>query len=246
MDSKLADALEAFHERVRGENTPLVINDLVEVVIGKNTGLQGLVVSLESIEPVRVYKLARNDGQGYQVENWQNLKLVRESSLPMRSCPALVAFEQAARAFVDLAGDSDNTETLSIERLYRAVLRLASSATVLGQTQIGSQATHVQDELGLEVELNEWQAVFDKTGALFFDTFYDYVWPDGDKTLGDIADDVADIYRDLKPGLDAWDLENGEYIPGALWSWELMYECHWIRHLEGLLGALPEFVNKPG
>jgi len=53
--------------------------------------------------------------------------------------------------------------------------------------------------------------------------------------LGDIADDLADIWRDLKPALELYD--NNDHAAAAA-EWQFDFEIHWGRHATAALYAL--------
>ena len=59
-----------------------------------------------------------------------------------------------------------------------------------------------------------------------------------DPLLGDLADDLADIYCDLRRGLDAWDSADAATRREILWTWRFGYESHWGRHLVEALSAI--------
>jgi len=63
--------------------------------------------------------------------------------------------------------------------------------------------------------------------------------------LGDLADDLADIYRDLKPGLTAWNTQNDALLEDVLFQWVhygLLH--HWGRHAVNAVRALHWLVYK--
>ncbi len=69
--------------------------------------------------------------------------------------------------------------------------------------------------------------------------YRDYFDPDpaileSDPELGDVGDDLLDIYQDLKRG--AVDFELGK-LGGALWYWSRMHSDHWGRHAVGAIYA---------
>lgn len=53
--------------------------------------------------------------------------------------------------------------------------------------------------------------------------------------IGDVGDDLLDIYRDVRRGLFAFD--NGE-VGDAAWHWSFLHRIHWGRHAVGGLFAL--------
>jgi hypothetical protein len=53
--------------------------------------------------------------------------------------------------------------------------------------------------------------------------------------MGDIGDDLLDVYQDVRRGLSLWD--HGQ-IAEALWHWEFCFRTHWGRHAAGAILAL--------
>ena len=56
--------------------------------------------------------------------------------------------------------------------------------------------------------------------------------------VGSLSDDLADIWRDVKPGLLA--IENGGSgaLDGAVWHWRFSFETHWGRHSAEAISGL--------
>ena len=91
---------------------------------------------------------------------------------------------------------------------------------------------------------------FDLTQAAYWEVFLrmgpllgeDRYYPDCSATLdllaaseppgiGDLADDLADIYRDIKPGLRALEHNIDEYAATNVFEWkEPLFKTHWGRH----------------
>jgi hypothetical protein len=57
----------------------------------------------------------------------------------------------------------------------------------------------------------------------------------GPAAIGDVIDDLADIWLDLECGLKFYDV--GDRATAA-WHWHLMFESHWGRHATAALYAL--------
>lgn len=53
--------------------------------------------------------------------------------------------------------------------------------------------------------------------------------------MGDVGDDLLDIYKDIKAGCLLF--ERGE-LTEALWHWSFLHRMHWGRHAVGALFAL--------
>ncbi len=55
-----------------------------------------------------------------------------------------------------------------------------------------------------------------------------------------IGDDLADIYGDLKEGLDIYKKGERQDIQEAVWQWKFGFQSHWGRHLLSVLQPLCE------
>lgn len=53
-------------------------------------------------------------------------------------------------------------------------------------------------------------------------------------------DDLADIYRDLRHGLDLFNLGGTDAVAEATWEWRFGYENHWGAHLFRALTTVHE------
>jgi hypothetical protein len=86
---------------------------------------------------------------------------------------------------------------------------------------------------------DEWKAVFKRFGFLPFNYYTTFFSPaklyDEEPVVGDLADDLADIYRDLKAGL--WLYDHGA-TREAVWTWRYYFRIHWGRHATNALYAL--------
>jgi hypothetical protein len=66
---------------------------------------------------------------------------------------------------------------------------------------------------------------------------------DGAQCLGDLCDDLHDIWVDMRRGLEEW--RAGRPLE-ALAEWNLLFACHWGPHAVGALKALHEFILSGG
>lgn len=66
---------------------------------------------------------------------------------------------------------------------------------------------------------------------------------DGALCLGDLCDDLRDIWADMRRGLEEW--RAGRPVE-ALLEWNLFFTCHWGPHAVGALKALHEFIRSSG
>jgi hypothetical protein len=71
--------------------------------------------------------------------------------------------------------------------------------------------------------------------CMYREVFDAYSSDADEEVTGSLADDFADIYADLMPGVRKWQRgETGE----ALWAWRFGLECHWGEHATSAIRAL--------
>ena len=56
--------------------------------------------------------------------------------------------------------------------------------------------------------------------------------------VGSLSDDLADIWRDLKPGLLAIEKNDDDRAGDVVWQWRSSFETHWAKHAAGAIGGL--------
>jgi hypothetical protein len=89
-----------------------------------------------------------------------------------------------------------------------------------------------------EVTNEKWQEIFNRFTSLPFNYYSVSFSPSNVEeapVIGDVADDLADIYRDIKNGL--W-LHANRHSTEAIWEWKHSFNTHWGRHAVGALHAL--------
>ena len=76
--------------------------------------------------------------------------------------------------------------------------------------------------------------------------YFDPVCPDDEKEgpiFQSLADDLCDVYRDIAPGLRAWDSGNDEYLESIVFDWETpLFGNHWGLHAVSAMRALHHIV----
>jgi len=88
-----------------------------------------------------------------------------------------------------------------------------------------------------------WQALRDHVGRkLSRDYYWDIFEPlekeKPEPVVGSISDDLADIWRDVKPGIAEIDAGRATSPNEAVWHWRSSFETHWGRHAAGAVVAL--------
>jgi hypothetical protein len=86
-----------------------------------------------------------------------------------------------------------------------------------------------------------WRGVFERCGALPFNYYQTLLSPlelgseRPECGMADLADDLADIYRDLSHGLSILRLGHPE---SAEWEWSSSFWSHWGRHAVAAMHSL--------
>lgn len=150
---------------------------------------------------------------------------------------AIESFATAVREYCGWAETEPKSETEEAKIAIRLLANLYSSVLGLPKAGPGNEID------SKEIAYEEWKKMFKRFGALPFNYYSKFFSPakvvDEDPALGDLADDLADIYRDIKGGLNLY--ENG-HVAEALWEWRLSFSIHWGRHATSALHALHAYI----
>lgn len=118
-----------------------------------------------------------------------------------------------------------------LSRLYAAALDLPEGVPTDDERVVGAA-------LG-------YKDAFRRFGALpinMYETCDPLILLGEEPAVGDVADDLADIYADLQRGLAMY--RAGE-LDAAAWEWSFSFRYHWGDHAVGALGALQAFATRP-
>jgi Domain of unknown function (DUF5063) len=91
------------------------------------------------------------------------------------------------------------------------------------------------------VTTEEWWELFQRLGRKLGDVecyavMFDPYESDSKPVMGSLADDAADVYRELKDGLGV--IASGGGIENAVWAWRFGFDSHWGKHAAEALYAL--------
>ena len=90
-----------------------------------------------------------------------------------------------------------------------------------------------------ELSHDDWKRIHNRLGMLPFQYCNEFFHPtnlnETDAVVGDICDDLADIYVDLKNDLI---LQKSTTIEAASHYWKINYEIHWGRHAVSAMYAI--------
>ena len=89
---------------------------------------------------------------------------------------------------------------------------------------------------------DEWKRVLSKFQDLPINLYYDVFDPlkAESPVTNSLADDVADIYRDVKEGLLLY--KNGRIVE-AVWEWRFNFRSHWGAHLTSAQQAIHSYLR---
>jgi len=142
-------------------------------------------------------------------------------------------FNSAASEFcgaVDSASALDRVELLS--RLYEILPRLIHQGIGLPSLSWSDGYTREETKQTRMKEAEWWQLyelLKEKLGD--WDLYWQVFDPtkDSEAIRGSLADDIADIYRDVKEGLDLHDPDLA-LQQDAICGWRVLYYSHWGQH----------------
>lgn len=144
---------------------------------------------------------------------------------------ALDCFASSARNFCKWAESSSDPSTTDMNTARRLLIDLHSSAVELPDI-FDEQAPDAPSVTDLQ-----WQEVLHRFSSLPLKGYWDVFNPlEKDEAVFSIlADDLSDIYRDVKSGLLLY--EEG-HLTGAAWEWRFSFLSHWGDHLVGAQRAI--------
>ena len=149
-------------------------------------------------------------------------------------------FADAARAYVAWAEcPTVHGELREAFTARRLLARLIAGVVELPRERADSEAPDIPAE--------DQRRVFERFGRLPFnyysECFDPLVVPAEEPVVADLADDLADVWRDVKAGLLRYDAGDEA---GAAWHWTLHFSAHWGLHATAALYALQCWISKEG
>ena len=156
-------------------------------------------------------------------------------------------FHRTARHYCDLI------ESVSQHSLPKFLASVRSSLTALyGFAIVLPELESTDEETVRDISHVEWTAICDaiseKLGR------HDLYWEIFDPTveLADapvsqtISDDLSDIWRDLKIGVDVWEFASEEMKKQIVWNWKFNFKHHWSCHLVDALRTINWLLEPHG
>ena len=151
-------------------------------------------------------------------------------------------FSRVAKEYCEWCLSPPGEEPSEVRTALSLLLRLYSQALALQFPK------DMDDDLeGERPDETTRKKVFERAGALPFNNyssvFDPHVVPPEEPVVGDLADDIADIYRDLFEGLS---LYRSGHLAEAEWEFLNSFQSHWGRHASSAIHALDRWFAKNG
>lgn len=142
-------------------------------------------------------------------------------------------FAMIARSYCAWAESPPLPEEVEVKTALRFLADLSSAIMATSHVSCGEDIDENR------ISDTEWKNIYDRFGSLPFNYYSSFFHPtrinEDESGTGDLADDLADIYRDIKNGL--W-LYDNRHTTEAVWSWRYTFQIHWGRHATSGLYAL--------
>lgn len=165
--------------------------------------------------------------------NWHmNDKFLKNSDFDAR------LFVEAARAFavwlVDRPKSDGCAEALAV------LSRLYAESVVFCSVEFEAEELPASAAVGE----SQYAEALARAGRFPF-SYYQEVFnphevPSGETVVGDLCDDLADIYRDIQTGINGWDAGHRQ---AALFHWQPQFRAHWGEHLTSAIRALHMYAT---
>lgn len=144
-------------------------------------------------------------------------------------------FSDEARRFVEWADGTSSSQTMSASVALRRVVALYAVALELPQPW--SEKVSLGEAPCPDMS-RRLATVRQRASALalqhYSEIFSPHV-PHDEPVVGDLSDDLHDIYIDVAKGLR---LHEMGHIDDALWQWGFNFQIHWGKHASSAIRAL--------
>ena len=156
--------------------------------------------------------------------------------------PAVERFVDTVRRYCALAEGAAGEPHQDIILVRQLLSELHFAAVNLPRVDLGDEEEQESEPISQE----QWKQVYNRFNNLPLNGYWDVFDPlkeeEKEPLYNELADDLADIYRDVKEYLPLYEAGS---ISEAVWQWRFHFLIHWGQHLTGAQRALHSyFVNK--
>jgi len=143
-------------------------------------------------------------------------------------------FASVAKKFCDAIDSAPNLDrTQLLVQVYAILPQLISQAISLPRVERNDDESHEKVRTKLRLSHAQWSELYESLKIKLGDANpYWEIWDPtrgNDANHGSLADDFADIYRDLKVELNLRDADHAE-PDDNIWHWRFGYHSHWGKH----------------
>ena len=144
-------------------------------------------------------------------------------------------FANEARRYVHWAAGK-TIEGMEVRVALRKIVALYAAALRLPTPYSNGASNSDEDD---RVDSGETKLIYERASTLPFKNygviFDPLLIPPEEPVVGDIADDIAEIYRDVASGLRLYEAGNAVE---ARWEWSFNFQFHWGGHASSAIRAL--------
>jgi hypothetical protein len=153
-------------------------------------------------------------------------------------------FVNAAKDYCGLLEETPDDPEQWLQDILNSLSDLYSSAHHLSEYHFDQELYNEDD---FDVTSEETRRIISKVMTLLKDQVWYWAYfdpsdpPDSkeEPVRGNLADDLTDIYRDIKPGLKAWDSMDDKLLPEIVFGWRFpLCASHWGVHAVSAMRAL--------
>jgi hypothetical protein len=144
---------------------------------------------------------------------------------------AIEAFTDNARSYCEWV-ESDTHDVLTVRQLLLSLLQGTPYLIVSSSQSYGEE--YQEDDLEVDPKR------FIDFPFQYYREIFNPLDFSKEPVVGDISDDFADIYIELRHGLKALELGNGVY---AIQHWRESYFIHWGEHATSALRAIDQYFR---
>ncbi len=145
--------------------------------------------------------------------------------MSIREHPEVKMFRDAAERYCALMQSDPEVLERWVEEVLAALSSLYAAAHALPDLGLCDDAPDIPDSFDVTTE--EWRSVFGRVQKVLGEqeAYWAYFDPSEPADVHEqpifhsLADDLADIYRDVMPGLRAWSIEDDRYLETTVFDW---------------------------
>jgi len=144
-------------------------------------------------------------------------------------------FSVEARHFIEWADGTSDPDPLTAPVALRRVVAVYAAALSLPQPWTERVSNHRDIEFDLSDSLGDVRRRASSIPLQHYSEIFSPLVPQEEPVVGDLADDLVNIYRHLVAGLE---LHECGRVDDALWEWGFNFQAHWGEHASSAIRAL--------